>query len=43
LRVTYGEVSEKERQRVRQQLEEYCGRDTGGMVRIVDALRKLAG
>jgi hypothetical protein len=38
LRVTYGEVSEKERQRVRQQLEEYCGRDTGGMVRIVGAL-----
>jgi hypothetical protein len=31
LRVTYGEVSEEERQRVRRQLEEYCcGRDTGG-------------
>jgi hypothetical protein len=38
LRVTYGDVSEQERQRVRRQLEDYCGRDTEGMVRIVERL-----
>jgi hypothetical protein len=42
LRVTFGDVSEAERQRVRQQLEDYCGMDTIGMIRILDALRKLA-
>jgi len=43
LRVTYGEVSEEERQRVRRQLEDYCGRDTEGMVWIVGTLRQLVG
>lgn len=45
LRVTYGDVedAEEERERVRRELEEYCGRDTEGMAWIVDALRKLAG
>jgi hypothetical protein len=42
LRVTYADVAPKERQRVRKQLEEYCGLDTEGMVWIVDTLRKLA-
>jgi len=28
---------------VRRQLEEYCGRDTEGMLWIVGALRKLIG
>ena len=41
LRITFGEVSEVERQRVRRQLEEYCGQDTEGMVWIVDALRAV--
>ena len=41
LRVTFGDVSEEERQRVRRQLEEYCGQDTEGMIWIVDALRAL--
>jgi len=41
LRITFGEVSEVERQRVRRQLEEYCGQDTEGMIWIVDALRAL--
>ncbi len=41
LRVTFGEVSEAERRRVRRQLEEYCGQDTEGMIWIVDALRAL--
>jgi hypothetical protein len=41
LRVTYGDVQEGERGKVRKQLEEYCGLDTEGMVWIVDALRRL--
>jgi hypothetical protein len=41
LRVTFGDVSEDERQRVRRQLEEYCGLDNKGMIWIVDALRRL--
>ena len=41
LRVTFGDVSAEERCRVRQQLEEYCGRDTEGMVWITDALRRI--
>ena len=40
LRVTFGEVTETERQRVRQALEQYCGRDTEGMIWIVNALRR---
>jgi len=28
-------------QRVRQQLEEYCGQDTMGMIWIVDSLRRI--
>lgn len=41
LRVTFGDVPAEERCRVRQQLEEYCGRDTEGMVWITDALRRI--
>jgi hypothetical protein len=43
VRVTFGDVSKAERQRVRQQLEEYCGRDTAGMIWLLDELRKLVG
>ena len=42
LRVHFGSVSDEERERVRRQLEEYCGLDTIGMAWIVDALRRLA-
>ena len=42
LRVTFGDVSEEERQRVRRDLEVYCSLDTEGMVRIVEELWKLA-
>jgi hypothetical protein len=42
LRVHFGDVPDDERQRVRRQLEEYCGLDTQGMARIVEALKKLA-
>lgn len=41
LRVTFGDVAAEERGRVREQLEEYCGRDTEGMVWIMDALRRI--
>lgn len=39
LRVTFTNVSEAERRRVRRALEKYCGQDTEGMVWILDALR----
>jgi len=39
LRVTFGDVSELERKRVRRALELYCGQDTEGMVWILDTLR----
>ena len=38
LRVTFGDVSDAERAKVRKQLEDYCGLDTMGMVEIVQAL-----
>jgi hypothetical protein len=38
LRVTFGDVSESERKRVRRALELYCGQDTEGLVWILDAL-----
>jgi hypothetical protein len=41
LRVTFGNVPEDERRRVRKQLEQYCGQDTEGMIWIVDALTDL--
>lgn len=41
LRVTFGDVAEEERRRVRERLEQYCGRDTEGMIWIVDALRRI--
>ncbi|MFC1948945.1 DUF2779 domain-containing protein [Chloroflexota bacterium] len=41
-RVTYGDVPEEERSRVRADLEEYCGRDTEGMIWIVEALRGIS-
>jgi hypothetical protein len=43
LRVTFGDVTAAERRRVRQNLEEYCGLDTFGMVQIVDQLKSLTG
>ena len=39
--VTYGEATEEERNKVRANLEEYCGLDTEGMIWIVDDLRRL--
>jgi len=42
LRVTFGDLPAEERRRVREQLEEYCGRDTEGMIWITDALRRAS-
>jgi hypothetical protein len=41
LRVTWGDVGENERQRVRQHLEHYCNLDTSGMLEIIAALFRL--
>jgi hypothetical protein len=43
LRATFGKISAYERATIRQQLDEYCGLDTLGMVWIVDALGQVAG
>jgi len=40
--VTFGNVSEEERQKVRANLEEYCCLDTEGMIWIVDKVRELS-
>ncbi len=41
LAATYGDMPEEERARVMSDLEQYCGRDTEGMVWIVGELREL--
>jgi hypothetical protein len=41
-RITYGDVTEEERRKVRDDLKEYCGLDTEGMIWIVNRLRTLA-
>jgi len=43
LRVHFTYVSDDERQRVRRQLEDYCGQDTKGMIWILSALKGLVG
>jgi hypothetical protein len=42
LRVTFGDVSESERKRVLRALDLYCGRDTEGMIWILEALTEQA-
>ena len=39
--VTYGKATEEERNKVRQDLEEYCALDTEGMIWIANKLREL--
>lgn len=41
VRVTFGDVSEEERTRVREDLLKYCHLDTLAMIKIIQALRKL--
>jgi len=43
LSITYGDVSDEERLRTREELLAYCGLDTEGMVQVVRALRTLVG
>lgn len=43
MRVTYGDVSDAERTKVRGQLEQYCQLDTLGMVWILEELAGLTG
>ena len=40
-KVTYGEVSDEERNKVRSDLEKYCSLDTEGMIWIVEKLKEL--
>ena len=40
---TYGNASEEERKKIRQDLQQYCGQDTGGMVEIINKLCEVAG
>jgi hypothetical protein len=42
LEVTYSDVPEEIRMKIRGDLEKYCGLDTEGMIRIVDRLREIA-
>jgi hypothetical protein len=42
LRITWTDCGEEERKRVRHDLLDYCGLDTGGMVTILLALRRIA-
>lgn len=42
LRVTFGDVDQKEREKVRRELEKYCALDTEGMIWIMEKLSKLA-
>ena len=41
LSATYGDMPEAERDKVREDLEKYCGRDTEGMIWIVDKLKEI--
>ena len=41
LAATYGDMPEEEREKVMSDLEEYCGRDTEGMIWIVEKLSEL--
>jgi len=43
LAATYGEMPKEEREKVMSDLEEYCGRDTEGMIWIVERLREVSG
>jgi hypothetical protein len=42
LDITWGEVTAEERERVRSDLEKYCGLDTEGMIWIVEKLKQIA-
>lgn len=41
MRITFTRVDEKERQRVKRALEQYCAQDTRGLIDILEALERL--
>ena len=41
LSATFGDMPEAERNKIREDLEKYCGRDTEGMIWIVDKLKEI--
>ena len=41
LSATFGDMPEAERVKVMTDLEQYCGRDTEGMIWIVDKLKEI--
>lgn len=41
MRITFTRVHDKERQRVRQALEQYCAQDTRGLIDILESLERL--
>jgi hypothetical protein len=43
METVFGDIPEQERQRIRADLEAYCGQDSGGMIEMVKRLRELAG
>jgi len=42
LEATYGDVSDEMRNKIREDLQKYCGLDSEGMVWIIDRLKELA-
>lgn len=42
LDMVYGGLSRRDKHAIREQLKAYCGRDTEGMIWIIDRLRELA-
>ena len=42
LAATYGDMPKEGREKVMSDLDEYCGRDTEGMIWIVERLRELS-
>ena len=43
LELAFGRMPRKEKKKARKALKRYCGRDTEGMIWIVDRLRELTG
>ncbi|MBN1190242.1 MAG: DUF2779 domain-containing protein [Dehalococcoidales bacterium] len=43
LNITFGDMTPRERARIRSELEQYCGLDTEGMVRIMGKLKQITG
>ena len=42
MKAAFGSICDEERQKIRADLLTYCGRDTGGMIKIVAKLEEMA-